>query len=74
MPAKLDEVKAAVVDLQETNAAIGRMRGNPDLRVWLPRKRGLQREQLLMHNGRLSRAHQFLASLQVSAEHLGEDN
>jgi hypothetical protein len=30
-PAKLEEVKTAEVDLQETNAAIGRRPGNPDL-------------------------------------------
>ena len=64
----LEEVLESVVDLEETRAAVEQLRGNPDLIAWLPRTRHLQREQVLMHGIRLSRARELLAVLEANAK------
>lgn len=63
----LDEVRQAQPDPEALPGAIERFQGNPALQAWLPRTRGIQREQILMHNILLDRAEDLLASLRNSA-------
>ena len=60
----LEEVRQAQPDLEALPDAIERFTGNPALLAWVPRTRGVQREQILMHGILLSRAEDLLASLQ----------
>jgi len=67
----LAEVSQAQPDLEALNGAIKRFVGNPVLLAWVPRTRGIQREQILMHGTLLSRAEELLVSLQNYATQLG---
>jgi len=67
----LEEVRQAQPDLEALPGAIERFMGNPALLAWVPRTRGIQREQILMHGVLLSRAEDLLASLQNYADQLG---
>lgn len=60
----LDEVRRAQPDPDALGSAIERFSGSSELHAWLPRARGLQREQILMHGILLSRAEALLESLQ----------
>ena len=60
----LEEVHHAQPDLEALAGSIDRFMGNPMLLAWIPRTRGIQREQILMHGILLSRAKELLARLQ----------
>lgn len=59
----LENVRQAQPDLDAVSAAVERFIGNPALIAWVPRTRGVQREQLLMHGILLNRAENLLESL-----------
>ena len=60
----LDDVRQAQPDLKAFSGAVDRFIANPALLAWLPRTRGVQREQILIHGILLSRAEDLLAGLQ----------
>lgn len=60
----LDEVRAARPDMAAFPGAVQRFLDNTDLQAWVPRMRGVQREQLLMHGHQLDKAEALLALLQ----------
>jgi hypothetical protein len=60
----LEEVRQAQPDIEALAGAIERFSGNPALLAWLPRTRGVQREQILMNGILLNRAEELLADLQ----------
>ena len=62
-PDDLEEVRQSQPNPEGINATIERFTNNPELIAWLPRTRGLQREQILMHGSRISRAEKLLESL-----------
>jgi hypothetical protein len=68
----LEKVRQAQPDLEAFSEAVDRFIGNPELLAWLPRTRGIQREQLLMHGILLSRAEDLVASLQDYSITLGQ--
>lgn len=59
----LDEVRAAQPDMDAFPAAVERFMANEALQAWIPRTRGVQREQLLMLGIQHSRAEELLAAL-----------
>jgi len=61
----LDEVRQAKPDLYALPGAIERFTSDTALLAWVPRVRGVQREQLLMHGILLSRAEELLAGLKA---------
>ncbi len=67
----LEEVRQAQPSLEALPGAIERFIGNSALLAWVPRTRGIQREQILMHGVLLSRAEDLLVSLQSYAVQLG---
>jgi hypothetical protein len=66
----LEKVLQARPDFEALPGAIERFTGNPALLAWLPRTRGVQREQILMHGMLLNRAENLLVSLQNYAAQL----
>lgn len=68
----LENVRQAQPDLEAFSGAVDRFIANPELLAWVPRTRGVQREQLLMHGILLSRAEDLLKSLQDYSTQLGQ--
>ena len=60
----LEDVRRAQPDLKAFSGAVDRFIANPALLAWLPRTRGVEREQILIHGILLSRAEDLLAGLQ----------
>ena len=60
----LEDVRQAQPDLKAFSGAVDRFIANPALLAWVPRTRGVQREQILIHGILLSRAEDLLAGLQ----------
>ena len=60
----IEEVSQAEPDPEALPGAIDRFLGNQALLAWLPRTRGVQREQILINRALLERADRLLASLQ----------
>jgi hypothetical protein len=68
----LVEVRQAKPDLNALPGAIERFTNNPELLAWVPRTRGIQREQILMHGILLSRAEDLLARLKAYSAKPGQ--
>ena len=60
----LEDVRRAQPDHKALSGAVDRLISNPALLDCLPRNRGVQREQILIHGILLSRAEDLLAGLQ----------
>jgi hypothetical protein len=63
-PDDLPLLEKKLVDLEQFNQAVERLRSRPEAVSWLQKIRGLQRELILMNGTRLSRAEALLESLQ----------
>lgn len=55
-PDEIEDVNQASADMDEVASAVERLRARPDLVAWLPQIRGLQLEEILVHEQRLTRA------------------
>jgi hypothetical protein len=61
----LEEVQEAEPEMENFPAAVERFLGDQDLINWVPRARGVQREQILMNEIRINLARDLLEALQA---------
>lgn len=69
-PGELDSYEGPIPNLDEVQAAAGRLVSNQGLVAWLPEARYMQVEQIAMHKSRLDKAQAVLLALQRYSERL----